>query len=399
MHYFLLDLLRGLAALWVFAFHFHFSEKFIATFPHLHILLKQGDLGVPMFFVISGYCITASARSTIRREEKTSRFLYRRLRRIYPPFWISIIIVASVPFLTELISSVKTGSYTPPTSLGNNLGYLNYTVFEWIRLTTLTQVFWPVENANSLQAKFTTINAVYWTLAIEVQFYLVVALSLSLSRRFLYSLLLVVTVSCLILSSLGISAKTGLFIPYWQMFAIGVLLCFAMEKGWSLGGSKLQSTKFIRTLSPLILIIGVVTFIVRCLNGYEPSWILFSVFFASSLWLVKPYDETLKKLSENRYLKSLFTPLICLGAISYTLYLLHDRLQFLTAQLVRQVFEINSIIYDMSVTLVTCILCWPIYLLFEAPFVKSKSSNERNSTLSQEASCSDEIYPEAPSKS
>ena len=65
MQFFLLDMLRGFAALWVFGFHFDFSLSFQTSLPNLHAFLKLGELGVPMFFVISGYCITASARSAL----------------------------------------------------------------------------------------------------------------------------------------------------------------------------------------------------------------------------------------------------------------------------------------------------------------------------------------------
>jgi peptidoglycan/LPS O-acetylase OafA/YrhL len=44
-------------------------------------VFKVGDLGVPMFFVISGFCITASAQGAIRRGEPATGFLYRRVRQ------------------------------------------------------------------------------------------------------------------------------------------------------------------------------------------------------------------------------------------------------------------------------------------------------------------------------
>ncbi|HYV36723.1 MAG TPA: acyltransferase family protein, partial [Gemmataceae bacterium] len=167
MRFNLLEPLRGLAALWVLCFHFGFSEAFSESFPVLTCLFAQGDLGVPMFFVISGFCVTASARSAIRHGESSMSFMYRRARRIYPPFWFSILVVISLPFLIELISALKTGQFVAPSAENLNYGFLNYSFVDWLRVVSLTQVFSPMPGITNLQAKFTSINAVYWTLAIE----------------------------------------------------------------------------------------------------------------------------------------------------------------------------------------------------------------------------------------
>ena len=92
MRYDSLDLMRGLAALWVFFYHFSLLFPFDQTSSFLHAAFCYGYLGVPMFFVISGYCMAAAARSALRREESVSSFLYRRMRRIYPPFWCSAVV-------------------------------------------------------------------------------------------------------------------------------------------------------------------------------------------------------------------------------------------------------------------------------------------------------------------
>src|SRR5262245_25324420 len=48
----------------------------------------QGKIGVPIFFVISGYCIAASAESVRGNRHGAGAFFVRRFRRIYPPYWI-----------------------------------------------------------------------------------------------------------------------------------------------------------------------------------------------------------------------------------------------------------------------------------------------------------------------
>src|SRR5262245_58064568 len=57
--------------------------------------------GVPIFFVISGYCITASADMTRQRRKPGLTFFWRRFRRIYPPYWIWLGLVVVVVWAVE----------------------------------------------------------------------------------------------------------------------------------------------------------------------------------------------------------------------------------------------------------------------------------------------------------
>lgn len=79
----ILDFARGIAALGVFAYHIKpmldHSSSFLAK------LASYGNLGVPLFFVISGYCVTSAAKNTLRRSESPGSFLKRRFLRIFPP--------------------------------------------------------------------------------------------------------------------------------------------------------------------------------------------------------------------------------------------------------------------------------------------------------------------------
>jgi peptidoglycan/LPS O-acetylase OafA/YrhL len=100
----LLDPLRGIAALWVFTFHYGFSQQLVSSFPWIQPIASAGHLGVPMFFVISGYCMMASIRAARRHGESVRSFLRRRSLRIYPPYWFSLLIVAALPFVIEGLS-------------------------------------------------------------------------------------------------------------------------------------------------------------------------------------------------------------------------------------------------------------------------------------------------------
>src|SRR5688572_16597179 len=93
-----LDLWRGVACLVVVAYHAAvfthsdaFEERLRADGGGLceWLLAAVGRFwfGVPVFFVISGYCIAASADAARAKRGGVGRYFVRRLRRIYPPLW------------------------------------------------------------------------------------------------------------------------------------------------------------------------------------------------------------------------------------------------------------------------------------------------------------------------
>ncbi len=225
MRYRLLDAFRGIAAFWVVLHHYEFCERTTTISPILSHAFKAGHFGVPMFFVISGYCLMASASASMARKEAPLSFLYRRLRRIYPPFWFSILVGVSLPFFLELISSLKTRSYVWPTP--ENQPFLDFTVLHWLELVTLTRAFVPLPET-SLIAKFSGFSNVYWSLAIEVQFYVVVALALAGRIPFRLAMLIVTALSAVCIFVPG-SFDSGLFLPYWPAFAFGAGLYFSLS--------------------------------------------------------------------------------------------------------------------------------------------------------------------------
>ena len=102
-----LEMWRGIACLCVAVFHAGYYTPYYQSLEHgspyaaetgmlgaiaygLQRLCSELWIGVPMFFVISGYCIMASIDSSRRQQTSTIRFFLRRFRRIYPPYWIAL---------------------------------------------------------------------------------------------------------------------------------------------------------------------------------------------------------------------------------------------------------------------------------------------------------------------
>ena len=162
-----LDVWRGLAALAVVAYHW--NESASRTAPELQasaawVSLHWGSLGVEVFFVISGYCIAASALSHLRRGEGVGGFVLARVRRIYPTYWAALALV----LVLSVVLRKLTGN-------GGEGTLINATLDPAMK----TPAYYAA-NALLLQMLFgmNTLLPVAWTLCYEVAFYAIVALAL-----------------------------------------------------------------------------------------------------------------------------------------------------------------------------------------------------------------------------
>jgi peptidoglycan/LPS O-acetylase OafA/YrhL len=104
-----LDGLRALAAIWVFNVHvgwMHDISPIFAKTPLLFPLVvawRSGDLGVDIFFALSGYLIYQSVRRY--RAQDIGRFMQKRYTRLAPAYLFSIILALSIP-LFGLIAGI-----------------------------------------------------------------------------------------------------------------------------------------------------------------------------------------------------------------------------------------------------------------------------------------------------
>ena len=146
---------RGLAALVVVVFHAYQYAREALKMPTylyegtpLHLLLHNLDIGVSWFFVLSGFLVFLPfARQAIAQQpQQSSRgFLIRRAIRIVPPYYLAFLLIWTLRF---------SGSAEQWQDLAEHL--------------TFTHIF-------DQQHFFWTIGPA-WSLAIEVWFYLLLAL-------------------------------------------------------------------------------------------------------------------------------------------------------------------------------------------------------------------------------
>ncbi|HEY3756151.1 MAG TPA: acyltransferase [Opitutaceae bacterium] len=189
-----LNTLRGLAASAVV--FFHLNEVIVYAQEPYRSIVKAGWLGVPVFFVISGYVITAAA---LRQPDGRS-FSLRRWWRIYPPYLASLGLVIAVIALRK----VATGT--------NDVRPLPHGFGAWLATLTLTTD--PVTSVP-------TIDWVYWTLSCEAAFYLAYAIILFTLPRRLAGAAAALSLVCLLP---GIPGFLLFFAHNWWQFALGATL-------------------------------------------------------------------------------------------------------------------------------------------------------------------------------
>src|SRR5262249_43389936 len=113
----MVDALRGIAALWVVIFHAyegHHVPHLMEWMPPLVSgVIANGNLGVAIFFVLSGFVIAHSVSRHIVNARFVSRFVLRRAVRLDIPYWSSMLLVVALAYLSSRVVAVKV--FEPPT--------------------------------------------------------------------------------------------------------------------------------------------------------------------------------------------------------------------------------------------------------------------------------------------
>ena len=308
-----LDLFRGIAILSVFLFHslhaaYDFTElpwkglfrDFQAlNSPLLLYPLTYGSMGVAMFFVVSGFCIHLSyARSSSHTWGEFSR---KRFFRIYPPSLLALLVFYFMwPFRTYSLSSPG------------------------MQRQLWTHLF---EVHNLSGDTFYGINGSFWSIAVEIQLYMIYPVMLFLVWKFgwRYGLLIVAITELTIRSfqSFGIAlpdAVIGSPFAFWLSWSIGAFLAhrFIARKP-----SPLSKLRF-----DFLLVLALLLPFFRPTQPY--------MFLATALLTgvaVEKYAYGIWQIPTGKYLTPVIRHLSFLGVVSYSFYLIHQPLLLLIRRL------------------------------------------------------------------
>lgn len=289
-----LNWIRGLSALFIVLYHY--TTQYQSSIGHLDnwpVMVPWGCGAVNVFFLLTGFFTIY----TLKMGSSSIQFVWKRVKRLYPAYWICIVITSVIMalFLPEYLRDIKT--------IIVNL--------------TMLQNFVGVTN----------VDGVYWTLSYELIFYFYVAVLLLFKKatlkwvRNLSLVWIAVSFAFYAFEKFGVSnalmtvARLALM-PYFAAPFAGGLLLATMSKD-----QKRDYISYVGVLASIVL-----SFIVQELS-YSVLYfiaVILLVLIVEKRFIVKDakYLNVIDKT--NKYL----TPLSFVAGISYPLYLLHQFIGF-----------------------------------------------------------------------
>lgn len=318
-HLDLLDRARGVAIIMVLLFHTAgcvygynimpwdgWFRNFLDARPSALLVFPftLGNAGVAVFFVISGFCIHLSFEQQGR---DWRGFFIRRFFRIYPAYFAALMVLVALNFYGDFAAVFKTAA----------------NVKDFLAHLTLTHNFSP--------ATVGTLNGSFWSLAIEVQLYLIYPLLRGwISRMGWRRVLLVLAAAELVIHGVDgwlqqtslADAPAGIIfrllaisvLGYWFSWTLGAWLADAWMKKLPLP---------LANHSPLWwLTLAVLTYLVRPLDSFY--------FTASALATTAVISRRLAVNAPGTSKPGLVSDALKkTGLWSYSIYLLHQPLQFI----------------------------------------------------------------------
>jgi len=377
-----IDALRGAAALGVVLYHAveqgkHVLPNNLFQYPLRAVQFASsfGYIGVFLFFVISGFCIHlqwAKAQAAgVEPDIRFGAFWKRRIRRLYPPYIITLLLFLLLTAATVGIDVTHFFLY----DLGMHLLMLH----------------------NLDPHTCYTINGVFWTLAIEEQLYLAYFLLLFIRVRWGWGVTLAV---CLFarLAWMGLShfvwLKTGFGIPVpeaaashwftWALGALGVEVFFGMTtlRGWS---------RDLRLATVLIVVASALSTYLPWISKdtllHDTSWFLIHPLWGLGFFIV--VNRTV--LAEQSWLRratlpSLVSVFSTLGIFSYSIYLTHELVIMQSWRWVNPTWWQLANVFVVVVP-ATIIFAWVFFWFCEKPFMVRRAEKEKPlSTLTPQPS-------------
>ncbi|MBC8748046.1 MULTISPECIES: acyltransferase family protein [Paraburkholderia] len=276
--------LRALAALGVVAFH---TNGIVAAHGWLvHVfprVSRYGEIGVDVFFVISGFVMALVTHGLPPGIESARSFICARIARVVPLYWILtalfIALVAFVPGVPEAFDHARVSAWHALSS------------FLFLPSTSWTGIAAPV-------------LGVGWTLNYEMWFYAVFAVAMSVTRR----RLLAVGAFLLVTSALHLLPGEGVAFAFYTNPLVLEFVFGCCVGAWYASG---RTVPLAAAAGLLVVVAAAGAFAPRLTDANR-----FLVFGLPALAVVVAGLSVESKVRWSRWLERI-------GDASYSLYLTH----------------------------------------------------------------------------
>jgi peptidoglycan/LPS O-acetylase OafA/YrhL len=332
----MLDVLRFVAAFAVIGFHFlaRDSPAWGGAVPDdvagAGEWAMYGRLGVPLFFVISGFVILMSSWG-----KDVPTFAASRVGRLYPAYWVSVVLSVAISFvLWPAYAQFFGGQKSPSDAV--------------LSLTMVQSAFGAP-----------SVNGVYWTLWYEARFYLLIALLMlvGMTRGRILAFAALWPVVGAIAERADSQLLSTLLLPeYAAFFAGGMLLYVLYRDGHDWG------TWLLLALNGTIALhfsLQIHESSLAKLTRFTPSTIVIALLTFACFALVAAATLTPAAQWNARWMVSA-------GALTYPVYLVHENLGWMViAHLRGRLGAWASVAVAVAVALVAA---WLLHRFVEKPF-------------------------------
>ncbi|MBB5179378.1 peptidoglycan/LPS O-acetylase OafA/YrhL [Planomicrobium koreense] len=328
-----LDALRGLAALAVVLFHY--TTRYDELYGHAkmnYLDISHGHLGVNLFFIISGFVIFM----TITKTKEANIFAKKRIIRLYPAYIASVIIT----FMTVALFGLPG------------------------REVSLIDALWNLTMLQSFIPNIEFVDGAYWSLGVEITFYILVGVVLYFGQK-----KKIVLLSLIWLIGSGIIESLSILFPhrltsilasysitdYTHLFVAGIMFYLVKVSG--------QKRHY------LILAL--------CLIYDYLFMDIYSNFFVTLFFFI------FYLLIKEKMVFINIRPLVFLGTISYSFYLVHQNIGYIVINEMEERGLLNEIYLVVPILLTIGIATLLTYYV-EKPIVKYFSIRMKDKRIKKE---------------
>lgn len=330
--------LDGLRAIAILAVVWHHAG---AAVPGWQVTTR-GFLGVDLFFIISGFLIVTLLLREQRQTGTISlpNFYIRRFLRIFPPYYLMLLVVGTVAYLKPEGSGSKVVMRDLPYAL--------------LYLSNLVPMYSQL--------------AITWSLSVEEQFYIVVPTVVKYSRRALPILLMLAYV-LVCLPPFGIFST--LYFPAFFTqttfgpILLGAMLAYVLNEPRAFSWVLRVAGRRLASLIALGLVLAVASYSPLDMSGWSRIAMHWAMLALVASCVVREQNILAPLLS--------LWPMRRIGVVSYGIYLYH----LLVMHFVLEGLSVAGVMFGFTAFLCTALATWAVaemsYRFFESRFLTLKA--------------------------